>query len=296
MRTLFALIASVGLVGCVGDVTPPILDDGSGTPDTDNPAGNDLAPAKKLYEDNVYPIMTAKCSGGACHGEGGAGGSITKFVAMDKARGWEVATNYTALVGGYTPAAPILTKVEPGHQGATYVQAEKDKITEWLSKELELRQNAPEQPPGQESLGAAADRVMAAFAGCMTLENFQQTNMAPAWGNLGSNEGNCEQCHVSGSWGFIANDQATTMFPIVSTKKMFFLQYFTVDLSGGAAAAKVVPNLVSFAGVYNNQAPHQAHPRFQHPNNQGINALNAFYQRTDALVKGGTCPPKPLQN
>jgi hypothetical protein len=297
MRTLLALIASVGLVGCVGDVSEPIIDDGSGTPETDNPSGNDLAPAKKLFDDNVFPIFQMKCTGGTCHSEAGAGGSITKFVASTAAEGWKVATNYTALVGGYTNAAPALTKIEPGnHYNVTYAAPDKEKIVAWLAKELELRQNAPPTTPGAESLSAAADRVMSQFAGCMTLTNFQQANMANAWGNLQSNEGACQQCHQNAGFGFIANNNANIMFPVVSTKKMYFLQYFTVNLQGGAAAAKVEPNRVSFAGVCNNQAPHIAHPRFNCNNNNGFTALTNFYNLTVQEIAKGTCQPKPLEN
>lgn len=299
MRTLLALIASAGLVGCVGSVDPPIIDDGSGIPEQDNPAGNDLTPAKKLFDDNVYSILNAKCSGAGCHSETAQGATLTRFIATDAARGWEVATNYTALVGGYTTAAPILTLIDPNgsHQGMKYDQAETDKITAWLTKELELRNGQPSQPqtPGVETLSQAADRVMSQFAGCMTLENFQASNMAQAWANLQSNEGQCEQCHINGAEGFIANDNAGIMFPFMM-KKMYFLQYLTVDLTQGAPAAKVMVNTVSFAGVYNNQAPHIAHPRFQHPNNAGMTALRNFYDRTQAAIAAGGCEPKPLQN
>lgn len=295
MRTILALIASAGLVGCVGDVSPPIIDDGSGTPDIDNPAQNDLAPAKQLFDDNVYPILLAKCSGGACHSEIGEGGSITKFVAADRAKGWNVATNYTALVGAYTDAAPVLKKVEPGHYERTYEQAEKDKIVAWLSKELELRQGTGEQQPGGESLSAAAERVMSQFAGCMTLANFNAANMRQ-WGNVGTNEGNCVQCHGTGYYSFIANNVAEPMFNVISTKKMFWLQYFTVNLAGGPAAAKVETNKVSFAGVYNRQPPHISHPTFNYPNNNGVTALNNFYQLTIDEIAKGTCQPKVLEN
>jgi hypothetical protein len=302
MRTLFALIASAGLVGCVGSVDPadPIIDDGSGTPDVDNPAGNDLAPAKKLYEDNVHDIMALKCGATACHAETGTGGTVTKFVAAEKSRGWSVATNYTTLVGGYTTAAPVLTLIEAGHKGITYDTAEKDKITAWLAKELELRQGQPNEPqqPGGETLSQAADRVMSKFAGCMTLTNFNATNMANAWGNLtAQNNQQCRDCHNNGGEGFTASDQASIMFPAISTRKMHFLQYFTVDLTKGAAEAKVIINLVSFRGVALGQDPHREHPRFNPDNNQGMTALRAFYDRTMTAVNTpGACEPKPLQN
>ncbi len=302
MRTLFALIASAGLVGCVGSVDPadPIIDDGSGTPDVDNPAGSDLAPAKKLFDDNVYSIMTLKCGAAACHAETGVGGTVSKFVAAEASRGWQVATNYTTVVGGYTTAAPVLTLIEAGnHKGITYDATEKEKITAWLAKELELRQGQPNQPQGGgETLSQAADRVMAKFAGCMTLTNFNAANMANAWGNLtAQNNQQCRDCHNNGGEGFTASDQASIMFPAISTRKMHFLQYFTVDLTKGAAEAKVIINRVSFRGVALGQDPHREHPRFNPDNNQGMTALNTFYNTTMTAVNtAGACEPKPLSN
>jgi hypothetical protein len=69
---LAALVAAVGLVGCVGGISseggdPLDSPDGDGNDNGDNPAGSDLSAAKMLFDSNVYPIVNAKCTGGACH-------------------------------------------------------------------------------------------------------------------------------------------------------------------------------------------------------------------------------------
>jgi hypothetical protein len=296
MRNLLALIASVGLVGCVGSVDPPIFDDGNDN--GDNPAMADLTEAKRLFDSNVYGTINASCTGTACHSEDAQGSTLTRFVAKDPAKGWETAVNYTGLVANFTTAAPILGKIEAGtHYGKSYTQEQKDKIVEWLAKEVELRNGQPNQPqtPGGETLSQAAERVMSAFAGCMTIENFTAANMGPAWANINSNEGQCKRCHANGESMFIANQDNATAFSIISTRKMFWLQYFTVDLTGGAALAKVIPNQYSFQGVYNRQPPHVGHPTFTHPNNAGMQALTTFYNSTTAALGTG-CAPKVLQN
>jgi hypothetical protein len=305
MRMLLTLIASAGLVSCVGDIsgqsniTDPTND---GNDNGDNPAGSDLTAAKQLFDQNVYSIVNAKCSGGGCHSETATGTTLTRFVATDAARGWEVAVGYTALVGNFSPsAAPILTMIKPGtHKGVTYTPDQETKITEWLNKEVELRNGQTPTPPGGggETLSQATERVLSAFAGCMTLENFQQTNMAQAWGGMrAQNNQECENCHNFGDQGFIASQQTQLMFDVVSTKKMFFLQYLTVDLTKGAAQAKVIINTVSFQGVATGQDPHREHPRFNATNNQGMTALTNFYNRTMERVNTpGLCAPRPLQN
>ena len=302
MRNLLALIASVGLIGCVGDMPGgggggDDDEPGAGNTPGNNPAGADLSAAKKLYDDNVHTIMAAKCSGGACHAQDAQGSTLTRFVAKDPAEGWKMATGYVTFVGNFTTSAPVLTKLAGPHQGQTYTDGEKAKISEWLAKEVELRNGQTNTPPqGGETLSQAADRVMAQFAGCMKLTDFQQTNMAGAWANLQSGEGACKRCHATGGEGFIANESAPTGFGVVSAKKMFWLQYFTVDLTQGAAGAKVKPNTVSFAGVCNRLPPHQGHPTFQCANNAGQQALTAFYDRTIANIAAGGCTPKQLEN
>jgi len=312
MRILLAMIASASLIGCVGDVdsmqdTPNPVNPGAPTPT--NPSGQDFSAAKALFDANVFPIINSKCSGSACHSQAGAGGSVTKFVATNAGDGWDIATNYTALVGNFTPsAAPVITMIKGGnHKGMSYMAAEEAKIVEWLNKEVELRNGQPSQPsmPGVETLSQATERVLSQFAGCMQQTDFNAANMGPAWGNMNTNNNSqCHDCHVNGGEGYIAANDNTFMYSVVSTKKYYSLQYFTVDLTQGAAGAKVVVNKASFVGVANGQDPHREHPRFQcasvtNCTNQGMTALTQFYNATMARVgmSATVCPtPKPLQN
>jgi hypothetical protein len=303
MRNLLALIATVGLVGCVGDVDSMDPGDPVNDPQTsNNPAGGDLAAAKKKFDDNVFPLLNAKCSGGACHSQTATGATLTRFVATNAADGHKVATEYTALVGNFTSsAAPVLTMIKGGtHKGVTYMTADEAKIVEWLDAEVTARNTNPSNPPptSGETLSQATERVLSAFAGCMQYTDFQTANMANAWGNLtAQNNQQCENCHATGGEGFIASRSSQFFYDVVSTKKYFFLQYFTVDLTQGAMAAKVVINQASFIGVSNGQDPHREHPRFNATNNQGMQALTQFYNATTARVgQTGLCAPKPLQN
>lgn len=309
MKTLLSLIASIGLVGglvgCVGGIEEPIdpltTPDGDGNENGDNPAGSDLSEAKALFDTTVYSPLKTKCGQAACHGEGGVGGSITKFVATDAARGWQVATNYSALRGLYdATTAPILTKIAAGHEATTYESTEIAAITAWLNKEIELRNGQPggTDPTQGETLGAAAERVMQQFAGCLNVDDMQATNFAPAWGNKGSNEGQCEQCHGNGDYEFLANDDPAKMLRRLTMNKMEYLMYFTPSLVDGAAAAKMSVNRASFNGVCNGLDPHREHPRFNcEDDDQAILALQELYNLTSARVLSGNgCVPGTLTN
>ncbi len=299
---LLAAIASVGLIGCVGgiesggggDLPPPpnptTGDDGND--DGNNPAGGDLTAAKQVFDQKVFTLIQ-KCGGAACHAENG-GASVTRFVATDAARGWQVAVGYSSLVGNFTPAgAGIITYVKPSHpgNGTTWQPAEEAAITEWLAAEAAARNGQPTTPtqPGAETLSQATERVMRQFNGCMELADFQAVNFGQAWANTGSDEGDCVNCHVNGGEGIMTNPNATTMYNIHSTRKYFFLQYFTVDLTMGAAAAKVIVNETSFRGVSQGQYPHLEHPRFNALNNNGMTQLKAFHARIQNKITTNTC-------
>jgi hypothetical protein len=307
--TLLAALATVGLVGCVGGIDtgvpidPADVEQGDdGNDDGGNPAGSDLSAAKALFDSGVFPTITAKCSTNACHSETATGTTLTRFVASSADRGWQVAVNYAALVGNYAAsAAPILTMIKPGtHKNVTYTTDEETKITAWLNKEVELRNGQPMQPTtGVETLSQATERVLSKFAGCMQLTDFTAANMAQAWGNMNAqNNQQCENCHANGGEGFIATQQTNLFYNVVSTKKYFFLQYLTVDLTMGAPGAKVVINTTSMTGVGTGQDPHREHPRFNPTNNQGMTALTQFYNATMARVNAtpSVCDPRPLSN
>lgn len=302
-KTLLAAIAMASLVGCVGGIEqgsdPLTSPDGDGNDNGDNPAGSDLTAAKTLFDTNVYGIIMAKCSGGACHSDTASGATLTRFVASDATKGWSTATNYQSLVGNFTPtAAPILTKLSTPHNGLAYSSDEVTKITTWLTKEVELRQGqTTPTPTGAESLTQASERVLAEFSGCMTLDDFKTANMAQAWGNMNAqNNQQCENCHATGGEGFVASRNETFMWTVFSERKYFFLQYLTVDLLGGAPAAKIIMNQTSFKGVSGGLAPHAEHPTFNSgPNSQGMQALKKFYDSVMAKKTAGTCgAPKPF--
>ncbi|HEU0029558.1 MAG TPA: hypothetical protein VFQ53_02920 [Kofleriaceae bacterium] len=297
MRTLLGLIAALGLVACVGGIdTPPAGGDpsdgvgGGGT-------GEAAAEARRLFDANVQPIIAAKCIG--CHNVSGPVGNITGFVDPNKDTAYVTATGYQALVGNWTPSgAPILTLVLAGHKSQSYSTDEQTKITDWLAKELESRAGSGGGGGSTETPAQATQRLINEWSGCMTIENFNTANMK-AWGNVQAGGSNCRTCHNSGAYGMVADNTDDPFFMIISSDKYYMAQYFSVDLSGGVAAAKVIVNTRSFTGVGEGLAPHQSHPRFDPLNNNGMEALQQFYDLTmqaKAAAPNGVCGPTKLLN
>jgi hypothetical protein len=298
---ILSAIASLALVGCVGtlDTMPGDDDDGSGSSMTPPSADK----AKAAYNTNVHPIMKAKCVG--CHAVAGPVGNISGFV--DDAKPWDTATSFQSFTGAFTPnTAPVLLKIQAGHNGVVYSSDETNKITDWLNEEVIWR-NGGGTGTGSgsgttgESPAQATQRVLAAWSGCMAKTNFDAANMAGAWGNMTANNNQrCSNCHASGDGGFIATVDAQLFFDVVSSNKYYMLQYFTVKLDlTNLQNSKVEINTKSFLGVSTGQDPHREHPRFNATTNNGMTALNTFYNSTMmALTAAGTagCGPSKLTN
>ncbi|HET9624851.1 MAG TPA: hypothetical protein VFP84_25965 [Kofleriaceae bacterium] len=293
---LLAVVVASGLVGCVGGIddptTPPT---GSGS-DTTPPTGGS-GEAKAAFDANVYPILAAKCK--VCHTSGAPLGNVTGFVDSDATKGYQTAINYVALVGTWTPDAPILSKIALGHNGQTYTDPEKASITDWLSKELAARATGGDgTPPPATGTGSpveATDRLLAEWSGCMTLANFQTANMK-AWGNLKADNSACKTCHINAEFGNIAMDVDAPFFTFIDTNRYLMAQYFTIDFSKGVDQAKIVVNTNSFKNVGLGLPPHTEHPRFNPTNNAGMTALQKFYDLTMANKAAGTCGPSQLKN
>lgn len=315
---LLAAVASVGLVGCVGELDGGMQGGGtggngtgSGTGTNPNPNGTNSV-ARMKFEQNVYPIIKASgqasdCS--SCHSATGPSGNVTGFVAPDLAESYATITSFQIVVGNFAPsAAGILTKIAGGHNGRVYTQAQKDAITDWLNTEVSERANGggggTTTTGGQETYAAATARVLNQWSACMSITNFNTANMSNAFGNMQANNGEtCRSCHATGGYGFMATPVAETaaggppgLFTTMATNQYYLVMYYSVDLSdttrdatGKLANAKMKVNTDSFKGVATQTPPHVQHPSFNYTNNQMLTALNTFYTSTAAAVTAGNC-------
>jgi hypothetical protein len=239
------------------------------TPDADNQQG---FTARQLFDNNVFSIISAKCNSAACHGET-APVTNPNFVDATATEAYDRATTQPKLVGDYSSAAPILTKIAAGHKGVTYSPQDIGAIGKWLQKEVD------ERPPQRD--------LIREWSGCMTLDDFQASNMAQATGNEETNQGRCKTCHALGEYDHVASDQQAAFFQMLTTDRTWLGQYFAVD----AMNTTVLVNQVNFDEVGNGLAPHTTHPRFDAQNGQGRVALRDFHARTLVHFNAKTCAP-----
>ncbi len=290
MSIRYLLTAALLAGGCVGDLTPVADDGDDDVPGTD--AGTTTpALARGMFERDVFPILSAKCGAG-CHLT--TSSSSTPFVAAAVGTSYITATGFDSVVGNFTgPGAAMYARLVPGpHNGRTYTTDEQAKITAWFAQEVTERATNTGGTDGgtvSESPAQATARIISEWSGCLKLTDFTTLNFGPAWANKGSNQGNCEQCHTSGAYGFKANDDNTGMYETLTTNKYYMMAYFSADISD-LANPKMVPNFVNFQRVGLRQVPHQEHPSFNtNLNDAAFVTLQQLYDLTMGYKTAGTC-------
>ncbi len=287
---LLAAMASMALAACVGSIDN-MEPDPDPDPDPD-PNPTVLTPAQKAreaFDRGVHPVLASKCLG--CHSS--AGGAVsTAFVSPTVDTAYVTATSYATVVGNFTETgAQVYAKVQGGHYGP-YTLDESADLLNWLGLEVQARAGTGGTPePTPEGPGQVADRLLKEWSACMKQTDFDAANMAEAWSNTGSDEGNCEVCHEAGYADFIATANRTRMFGAIATDRYFMLSYFVPDVL--SATPQMVINRAALDRVALAQVPHTEHPRFDINNNGALTALEQFYTQTMANKAGALCDPAP---
>jgi hypothetical protein len=305
-RKSLAVIASLGLlVGCDGGLygggngnnNDPDPDGGITVEEPDAGGGGGDENAKPLFDSTVAPLLQAKCSAAACHG--GAGTDPLKFLPPNLADYYDVVVSYDDRVVGYfdKTSAPLITMIVPGphYPGATYTADEQATIEAWLDAELEARSTGEPPPTGEDpplTPGQASKQLISEWSGCMSLQIWNEENVAGLWANKGSGEGPCIRCHINGQASFIATDQSEDMFNVVVTNKYFMLSYFQADVTDMSNPMMIV-NYDNFQRVGDGVFPHTQHPGFN-PDGDAMDALIRFYDRTMERKALGQCDPPRL--
>jgi len=250
MKTLTTIGAMVLVASCTGQI---------GDPDPTQ-AGS------ATFSSNVAPMLRNQCA--TCHEANGAG------PAFLGAGGGE--DDYPALlanarvVGGFQPAAALLITKGP-HSGASWWTPEQtSKITSWLTEEAE----------GYDP--TVNGDIMAAWAGCMTIENWNDSKMA-LWAQKQTDQGAaCGGCHSDGEYGFHANATSDVMFD-QQRSAMGIASFFQVS------AANTTPEVVpSFAKLRSKCSGANLHPGCA-VDDQYVEYLSRFHQLTRSMMESGLC-------
>ncbi len=248
-----AAIWLVALAACTGSI-----DDG-----TETGAG------KQKFSTSVSPLLRDKCS--ACHEGGGAGPAFMGAAGAED--DYTAVRSNSRVVGSFQPTmALLLTK--GSHSGVTWWTPDQTQaITEWLTMEAE-----------DFAAGTGAVDLMAEWAGCMTIENWNDSKMAQ-WAQKQTDQGAaCGGCHADGEYGFHANPTPTLMFDQQRTAAGIG-SFFQVSAAG--AQPEVAPSIDKLRSKCSGANLHPAAA----VDDQYVEYLQRFYELTKAMKDAGLCKP-----
>lgn len=254
MKAAVALAITTVLASCTGEI---------GENDT---AGKN--PGEQMFASTVSPMLRSKCA--SCHE--GAGSGPAFMGDSGEQDDYTAVRSNARIVGGFQAAnALLLTK--GSHAGVTWWTADQiAAITSWLDAEL-------------ASFGeSGVPDVLAAWAGCMTIENWNDSRMA-MWAQKQTDQGAaCGGCHADGEYGFFANPTPALMFAQQRTATGIG-SFFQVSAAG--EMPEVAP---AFAKLRSKCSGANLHPACA-VDDQYVDYLQRFYELTRAMLEAGICDP-----
>lgn len=219
------------------------------------------------FASSVRPMLRSACA--SCH-EGASSGPA--FLGASGQDDDYLQVMSSRIVGDLDPTkALLLTK--GAHSGSTWwTPDQQSKITSWLQVE-------------QRELGeSGAVDVMAAWAGCMTLDNWNESRMYEWANKVTDQNATCGGCHADGEYAFSANPARETMFEQQRTQAGIS-SFFQVSVTG--AKPEVVP---AFAKLRSKCSGSQLHPGAA-VDDEYVDYLDRFYHLTRAMLDAGVCEP-----
>jgi len=235
----------------------------TGTINTDESGSN---PQEQMFAATVAPMLRGTCS--TCHEAAGAGPAFLGAAGPDDDYAALIANS--RVVGGFQAAsALILTK--GSHSGVTWwTPNQQATITAWLDAESASR-DATDQTD-----------VLAIWAGCMTIENWNDSQMA-MWAQKQTDQGStCGGCHADGEYGFHANPTSALMFAQQRTQ-LGITSFFQVSAAG--TTPEVAPSTDKLRSKCSGANLHPACA----VDDQYVDYLKRFHQLTRTMMEAGLC-------
>lgn len=228
--------------------------------------GTGARPGQATFQARVAPMLRTQCA--SCHEAAGVGPAF--LGAAGDGDDYTAIISNSRIVGGFEPTqALVLTK--GSHAGAQWWSADQTAtITSWLVEE---------QAAFDE--GAVTD-LMAAWVGCMTLDNWTDSKMGEWAAKRTDQDATCGGCHASGEYGFFANPTPETMFDQnrTATGIASFFQVSAADLE-----PQVIP---SFDKLRSKCSGSNLHPACA-VDDQYVEYLQRFHALTRATMEAGLC-------
>ena len=272
-----AAALAILLASCSGSYQPT---DPDRIPDGDD--DGEMTAAERLFQEEVVPILSAKCFD--CH-RTGAAGLQPKFLGAAESSYYDEIVKYPSVTGNFDAGlAGVLTKIAAGHYAVAYTGAEAQALADWLAAEALARGDDDDDGTVDQP---AAVNALAGFSGCMSLDDWTVSNMA-RWADKETEaDGPCQTCHQDGLARFFAGPSGTEMFSM-HRYELYIIGFFTVKVDPDGTQA-VVPALAKLRRM----GKGNFHPRYQtdEDGDAEFAALEQFYQLTMTRKASGQCGP-----
>jgi len=264
-------LATIGLLGlgCVGDVSI------SQDPDPINPGtgdgGGGTENEQVLFDNTVKPILSADCSGAGCHDI-----QSPIFIVNGQADYSAVVQNSVLHGGSFDAAsARLLTKIDEGHQAIVYTEAERQAIITWINAEKALNNGSG----GGDNVIASDREVLAAFSGCMTLNNWNTVLMGD-WADHTAEGQPCYACHSQGLSDLNTNPDPAIMFEKNRrfSPNPFIMGFYTVGRDELTGEPIIIPAHAKMELMSEGGGEGGIHPLFEY------GPGNAYYQKLESFL------------
>jgi hypothetical protein len=288
MRAAITVSFSFALAGCMGGYNAP--GDGTpgtpgshtdGTPDQTITTPGTTANAEALFINNVQGFISTECA--SCHAvDKMAAGP--KFLGSDGTYYGNLVTD-PRMVNNKPDQSFLITHKHFAGQGSgtdpTVMQ--QTSIKNWITQE-NLERTLP-APPVNIMIAAQA---LAQFAGCMTLGDFQSSQMNQIWTMQTNNGLQCNSCHQTDSHDVLLSTDDATNFGGLQTDMHDLLRFVVADVQPDGTCKDIIQ-----ANRFWERGNELGHPPYTNaaPTIQGW--VNQFYTLSYAKWKAGNCPTAP---
>lgn len=248
-----AAILFVALTACAGTIG-------------EDEEGGERSESQQMFGSTVSPLLRSQCA--SCHE--GAGSGPAFLGQGGPADDYDALLANARVVGSFDAASALLL-TKGSHAGINWWStAQESTIKAWLAAEA-----ASGIAPGDGD-------VLAVWASCMTLENWDDSGMA-MWADKQTDQGStCGGCHSDGEYGFFANTTDEVMFAQQRTQRGIG-SFFQVSAAGPSPS--VVP---AFDKLRNKAAGGNLHPSAA-VDDQYPEYLDRFHKLTRAMMDAGLC-------
>lgn len=236
-----------------------------------------------LFQTTVAPVLEANCNDAGCHSV------MAPIFIVDDAAVYDRVLAEPALHGSWNPeSARLITAMDEGHYDVVYTDDELSAVEFWIESEALNREGVPDE------IVQTDFQTLAAFSGCMTLDNWNQAEMGD-WARHQADGQPCASCHAGGGGGFNTNPDNLIMFDknrrhISQSPVGFITGFFLVQPNELSGEPEVVPAYLKLETMSEGGADGSNHPHYNFgPNNAYYEKLEEFYNLTMLEMENTDC-------